>query len=74
VRYIGNVSFKEGIWVGVELDSPSGENDGTVDKRWYFKCKEKHGIFVEPNSIEIIDEKKESSVKCHCQEKSQWIN
>lgn len=24
VRYVGNTKFAEGVWVGVELDSPSG--------------------------------------------------
>lgn len=24
VRYVGNTEFAEGVWVGVELDSPSG--------------------------------------------------
>jgi len=57
VRYIGHVSFQEGVLIGVELDKPSGDNNGTVKDRFYFKCKEKHGVFVGANAIETIEEK-----------------
>lgn len=30
IRYIGKTEFKEGDWLGVELDSPMGKNDGSV--------------------------------------------
>jgi len=62
VRYIGCVNSQESTWIGVELDETKGENDGTVDKRWYFKCNEQRGIFVRPDSIQIIEEKKKPGV------------
>lgn len=46
VRYIGKVEGRSGEWVGIELDSPAGSNDGIVDNTRYFSCKEKHGLFV----------------------------
>lgn len=32
VKYFGQVMFgPAGVWVGIELDSPSGKNNGSVD-------------------------------------------
>lgn len=30
IKYIGKTEFKEGDWLGVELDTPTGKNDGSV--------------------------------------------
>ena len=30
IRYIGKTEFKEGDWLGIELDTPTGKNDGSV--------------------------------------------
>lgn len=31
VRYFGPTQFREGQWIGIELDEPSGKNDGSVE-------------------------------------------
>ena len=36
VAFYGQTSFQEGIWVGVELPSPVGKNDGSVFDVKYF--------------------------------------
>jgi len=49
VRYKGPIHCdqeKTNIWLGVELKSPDGKNDGTVQEQKYFSCKPKHGVFV----------------------------
>uniref|UniRef100_A0A671L8E5 Kinesin-like protein KIF13B n=1 Tax=Sinocyclocheilus anshuiensis TaxID=1608454 RepID=A0A671L8E5_9TELE len=51
VRYIGPTHFSEGIWVGVELDTPSGKNDGSVEGHQYFRCNPGYGVLVRPDRL-----------------------
>jgi CAP-Gly domain-containing linker protein 3/4 len=53
VRYIGPAEFGDGVWVGVELRTPKGKNDGSVQERRYFTCKPDHGLLVRPNKITV---------------------
>eukprot|EP01083_Nonionella_stella_P001905 5484_1 len=49
IRYIGTPypSKKSGTYYGVELQRPKGSNNGTVKGTKYFKCKAKHGVFLQ---------------------------
>jgi len=51
VRHTGPVEFTTGDVVGVELEGPSGMNDGKVNDVRYFNCKDKHGLFVRPEKL-----------------------
>uniref|UniRef100_A0A7M4EIA9 Centrosomal protein 350 n=1 Tax=Crocodylus porosus TaxID=8502 RepID=A0A7M4EIA9_CROPO len=56
LKFKGLTRFAKGVWAGVELDKPEGNNNGTYDGIKYFDCKEKHGIFAPPHKISHISE------------------
>ncbi|NXP80833.1 CE350 protein, partial [Ramphastos sulfuratus] len=56
LRFKGLTKFAKGLWAGVELDKPEGNNNGTYDGIKYFDCKEKHGIFAPPQKISHLTE------------------
>lgn len=58
IRYIGPTEFAAGVWIGVELDTPSGKNDGSVSGQRYFACKPRYGSFVRPEKCFPIDSAK----------------
>eukprot|EP01084_Bolivina_argentea_P017602 32849_1 len=61
IRYIGTpYSVKQsGILYGVELEKPNGKNNGTVKGRWYFTCRYKCGVFLQPAGFSVLNEQKE---------------
>lgn len=44
LQYVGETKFAPGNWCGVQLDEPSGKNDGTVDGIQYVKYHPHHII------------------------------
>ncbi|CAH0695468.1 unnamed protein product [Spodoptera exigua] len=51
IAYAGPTHFAPGTWIGIELDAPTGKNDGSVGGQRYFECRPRHGIFVRPDKI-----------------------
>lgn len=54
VRFVGATQFAEGMWIGVELDTPDGKNNGSVAGVDYFSCPDKHGSFRKPAQLEPL--------------------
>jgi len=53
VRFIGKTDFAPGNWVGVELDTSQGKNDGSVGDKRYFTCSPRKGMFVKPKNLKL---------------------
>ncbi|KAG7205851.1 hypothetical protein KM043_007787 [Ampulex compressa] len=51
IAYVGPTEFASGTWIGVELDAPTGKNDGAVNGHRYFTCRSKCGIFVKVDKL-----------------------
>ncbi|KNC53265.1 uncharacterized protein AMSG_08755 [Thecamonas trahens ATCC 50062] len=57
VRYVGDDRpFTDARPViGVELETPDGKNNGSVDGTVYFVCAPDHGLFTKPKHLTAID-------------------
>ncbi|XP_053162636.1 CAP-Gly domain-containing linker protein 4 isoform X2 [Hemicordylus capensis] len=51
IRYMGPTDFAPGIWLGLELRSAKGKNDGSVGDKRYFTCKPNYGVLVRPSRV-----------------------
>ncbi|EKD19406.1 CAP-Gly domain-containing protein [Drepanopeziza brunnea f. sp. 'multigermtubi' MB_m1] len=54
VRYVGQTEFADGDWVGVELETDDGKNDGSVKGDRYFECAPGRGMFLRPAAAVVI--------------------
>ncbi|KAI8081572.1 uncharacterized protein BX664DRAFT_340739 [Halteromyces radiatus] len=54
IQYIGPVSFAKGTWIGLELESRLGKNNGCVAGVTYFRTDPQRGLFVKQDDFIII--------------------
>lgn len=52
VRYIGDVKFASGEWIGLELTQGTGMHNGTVMGVPYFECAPKFGAFAQQAQLQ----------------------
>ncbi|XP_078087794.1 uncharacterized protein LOC144505537 [Mustelus asterias] len=60
-HYVGHLDgsgMANAVFVGVELDEPSGQHDGTFEGKRYFQCYENFAIFVPVHEIFYVINKK----------------
>jgi dynactin 1 len=54
VRYVGAIHVSDGIFIGIELATATGKNDGSIRGERYFTCAHGHGLFIREISIAHI--------------------
>jgi tubulin-folding cofactor B len=56
VKFVGKVpELANGFWVGIQLDEPTGDSDGSVGHTEYFECGLKYGLFSRPTDLKVGD-------------------
>lgn len=55
IRWIGNLENQSGLFVGLELDNPVGNHDGSFNGKRYFSTLPNCAIFTRPSSIQTAD-------------------
>lgn len=56
IAFVGLVKGAKGVWVGVRLDEPQGNNNGSKNGNTYFECKgDGYGCFTKPENVEVGD-------------------
>mmetsp|Transcript_40728 Transcript_40728/g.127422 ORF Transcript_40728/g.127422 Transcript_40728/m.127422 type:complete len:142 (+) Transcript_40728:664-1089(+) len=54
VRYMGEVHYARGEWLGVVLDEPKGKNNGLIKGQRYFEAPEQHGMMVRSADVALV--------------------
>ena len=56
VKYVGKAAgLGAGYWIGILLDEPTGNSNGTVKGKKLFEAPEGFAVFVRPNELQVGD-------------------
>lgn len=61
LSFYGKALFAAGDWCGITLDRAAGENNGTVNGKKYFHCKENHGVFAPAKAVKVLPDEKRAT-------------
>jgi dynactin complex subunit len=53
VLYKGPVVGRPGLWLGIDLTTAEGDNDGSVKGRVYFRAPLNYGIFTTIDNVRL---------------------
>lgn len=72
IRYIGIPDFEYNsyinpqIFYGIELNQPYGDNNGIINKRYYFDyCRDDHGIFMNELEMSYLKQSSRNNLLVH---------
>jgi len=56
VGFVGFRQTTDGVWIGIRLDEPMGNTDGTDgDKTLFECCGPRYGLWADPDEVEVGD-------------------
>ncbi len=56
VKYVGKCKeLGHGFFIGIALDEPMGDNNGSIKGKKYFEAQDNYGIMVRPNYVKVGD-------------------
>lgn len=55
VQFVGKTEGTKGYWIGVELDEPFGNSNGTHKGKKYFDCDDNFGVFLRSAKVKVGD-------------------
>ena len=53
VLYKGPVGGRPGLWLGIDLTTPDGDNDGCLKGRVYFRAPMNYGLFTTIENVRL---------------------
>lgn len=53
VLYKGSLMGRRGLWLGIDLTTPDGDNDGSLKGRVYFRAPLNYGIFTTIDNVRL---------------------
>ncbi|UJR08257.1 hypothetical protein I4U23_012530 [Adineta vaga] len=53
VLYKGPLVSRRGMWIGIDLTTPEGDNDGTLKGRVYFRAPMHYGLFTTIDHVRL---------------------